>query len=54
MAIEMASKDKLPSRPGRSYPRRAHPQRPKSTKFMQKQANSPRQKDEKPPPDDRK
>lgn len=54
MAIEMASKDKLPSRPGRSYPRRAHPQRPKSTKFMQKQANAPHQKDEKPPPDDRK
>ena len=50
MAIEMASKDKLPNRPGRSYPRRAHPRRPKSTKFM-KFANSPGQtKDDKPPP----
>lgn len=54
MAIEMASKDKLPSRPGRSYPRRAHPRRPKSTKFMKKQDNSPSQKVDKPPPDDRK
>ncbi len=34
--------------------RRAHPQRPKSTKSMQKQVNTPRQKDEKPPPDDKK
>jgi len=33
-ALRMAAKDKLPSRPGRSYPRRAHPRRPKSTKFM--------------------
>ena len=34
MAITMASKDKLPIRKGRSYPRKAHPKRPKSTKFM--------------------
>ena len=61
MAIEMASKDKLPNRPGRSYPRRAHPRRPKSTKFM-KTAKSPSQEndnsntsdDGKPPSDDRK
>lgn len=33
-ALRMAAKDKLPNRPGRSYPRRAHPRRPKSTKFM--------------------
>lgn len=33
-ALAMASKDKLPNRPGRSYARRAHPKRPKSTKFM--------------------
>jgi len=33
-ALRIAAKDKLPNRPGRSYPRRAHPRRPKSTKFM--------------------
>ena len=32
---EIASNDKLPNRPNRSYPRKAHPRRPKSTKFMQ-------------------
>ena len=53
MAIAMASKDKLPNRPGRSYPRRAHPRRPKSTKFMQKQVNSPCQEDDKLPLGDR-
>lgn len=60
-AIEMASKDKLPHRPGRSYPRRAHPRRPKSTKFMkiatsldQRKGNSNASDDDKPPPDDRK
>jgi hypothetical protein len=37
-AIEIAASHKLPHRPGRSHPRRAHPRRPKSTKFMQKQA----------------
>lgn len=44
-ALQIASRDKLPHRPGRSYPRRAHPRRPKSTKFMTKpppnQAASP-------------
>lgn len=34
-ALNIASKDKLPNRPNRSYPRKAHPRRPKSTKFMQ-------------------
>ena len=34
MALKMASTDKLPNRTGRSYPRKAHPKRPKSTKFM--------------------
>jgi Transposase DDE domain len=33
-ALKVASKDKLPNRPGRSYPRKAHPRRAKSTKFM--------------------
>ena len=31
-ALEMASKDVLRHRPGRTYPRRAHPRRPKTTK----------------------
>jgi hypothetical protein len=35
-ALAMASKDILPLRPGRKFERRAHPQRPKSTKFMKK------------------
>jgi hypothetical protein len=34
-ALKIASNDKLPNRPNRSYPRKAHPRRPKSTKFMQ-------------------
>ena len=50
-ALRIASKDKLPNRPGRSYKRKAHPRRPKSTKFMklnnQKQEQQPVQK----PPD---
>ena len=37
-ALKIASRDKLPNRPGRSYPRQAHPRRPKSTKFMQQQS----------------
>jgi hypothetical protein len=36
-ALEQASRAKLPHRPGRSYPRRAHPRRAKSTKFMRSQ-----------------
>ena len=45
-ALKVAARDKLPNRPGRSYPRKAHPRRPKSTKFMKQQtrkenANSP-------------
>jgi hypothetical protein len=34
-ALAQAAKNKLPNRPGRSYPRRAHPRRQKSTKLMQ-------------------
>ena len=37
-ALQVASRDRLPNRPGRSYARRAHPRRPKSTKFMKEQA----------------
>ena len=37
---------KLPNRPGRRYPRRAHPRRPKSTRFMKQQ----RLNDTRPPP----
>ena len=46
-ALQIASRDKLPNRPGRSYPRRAHPRRPKSTKFMKQQTPQ----NEKPPPE---
>ncbi len=43
---------KLPNRPGRNYPRRAHPRRPKSTKFMKKQRSTEKQRptDSRPPP----
>ena len=34
-AIDLVSKDLLPQRPGRSFPRKAHPKRPKSTKMKQ-------------------
>lgn len=40
-ALVQAGRAKLPHRPGRRYPRRAHPRRSKSTKFM---------KSERPPP----
>jgi hypothetical protein len=53
-AILMASTDKLPNRPGRSFPRRAHPKRPKSTKFMKKQTQKATDQAEKPPPEKRK
>lgn len=53
-AIAMAMQDKLPHRPGRSAPRRAHPQRAKSTKFMKKQTDLRANASDKPPPDDRK
>jgi hypothetical protein len=36
-AVRIAATYKLPNRPGRTYPRRAHPRRPKSTKFMKTQ-----------------
>jgi len=51
VALTVASRDKLPHRPGRSYPRRAHPRRPKSTKFMKQEAAKPNNKNENPPPE---
>jgi len=33
-ALEVASQDVLRDRPGRSYPRQAHPRRPKTTKYQ--------------------
>jgi len=51
-ALQVASRDKLPNRPGRSYPRRAHPRRPKSTKFMKEiSAKNAKQKKENPLPE---
>jgi hypothetical protein len=35
-AIDLVSKDLLPIRPGRSFPLKAHPKRPKSTKLKQR------------------
>jgi hypothetical protein len=52
-ALNIASKDKLPNRPNRSYPRKAHPRAPKATKFMKKvPAEKPKNTDvpAKPPP----
>ena len=46
-ALTMASKEVIRQRPGRSYPRSAHPRRQKSTKWMKKQ----RQKKKKEPPE---
>ena len=45
-ALRSAANAKLPLRPGRSYPRQAHPRRPKSTKFMKQKSKT---KDEKLP-----
>ena len=48
-ALKIASRDKLPNRPGRSYPRRAHPRRPKSTKFMKQETAKQKTHNENPP-----
>lgn len=49
LALRLAANYKLPNRPGRSYPRRAHRRWPKSTKFMQQQAKKlPHEPPEKP------
>jgi hypothetical protein len=47
--LQRAARDKLPNRPGRSYPRRAHPRRPKSTKFMKLQPKQRSTTDVSPP-----
>jgi DDE family transposase len=52
-ALQIASKDKLSNRPNRSFPRKAHPRRPKSTKFMKSTTHEKTTKAEvsvKPPP----
>lgn len=36
-ALDIASREVLRTRPGRSYPRQAHPRRPKTTKFQKAQ-----------------
>ena len=48
-ALKIAARDKLPNRKGRSYPRQAHPRRPKSTKFMRNQTRKTAKADESPP-----
>ena len=48
-ALRIASRCKLPNRPGRSYTRCAHPRRPKSTKFMKQQAKQKTNSDPTPP-----
>lgn len=50
-ALQIAARDKLPNRPGRSYPRKAHPRRPKSTKFMKQQNKKSPKTDENSPPE---
>lgn len=50
-ALRIASKDKLPNRPGRSFKRKAHPRRPKSTKFMKLENQKQVQNSEQKPPD---
>jgi len=50
-ALKVASRDKLPNRPGRSYERKAHSRRAKSTKFMKNQKIKLKKTTEKPPPD---
>lgn len=53
-ALNMAMKDKLPYRPGRTSPRRAHPKRPKSTKFMRhRPLSTPADTDKLPPADEK-
>jgi hypothetical protein len=52
-ALYIASQDKLPNRPGRSFPRKAHPRRSKSTKFMKtsdREENTKTDITNKPPP----
>ena len=49
IALDRASKQKLPNRPGRSFPREAYPRRPKTTHFQKrKPKEKPSESDEKP------
>jgi hypothetical protein len=46
-ALQYATKQKLPKRPGRSYPREAYPRRPKTTHFQKrKKPNSTSESDD--------
>ena len=48
IALDRASKQKLPNRPGRSFPREAYPRRPKTTHFQKrKPKEKPSESDEK-------
>jgi hypothetical protein len=42
-ALQVASKDIIPDRPGRNYKRQAHPRRPKSTKWQKQQRQEAKQ-----------
>jgi hypothetical protein len=48
-ALRIASRDKLPNRPGRSYKRKTHPRRPKLTKFMKTNTEAEAQQPEEKP-----
>lgn len=41
-ALYIASREVLSERPGRSYPRKAHPRRPKTTKWQKQQRKKPK------------
>ena len=49
-AVVMASRAVLPLRPGRSFPRKAHPQRPKTTNFHKTARKQPSEPNAEPPP----
>jgi hypothetical protein len=49
IALDRASKQKLPNRPGRSFPREAYTRRPKTTHFQKRKCKEkPSETDEKP------
>jgi hypothetical protein len=49
VALQRASKQKLPNRPGRSFPREAYPRRPKTTHFQKRKREAkPSESDEHP------
>jgi hypothetical protein len=48
-ALKYASQQKLPKRPGRSYPREAYPRRPKTTHFQKRKKPTKPEKSQEPP-----